>query len=93
MTLLNCACGSAFDLELEVHAAILASFALDRPLVIDGVAQLQGIEGLREADAVAHVEARREIAPDYQLVLVIAACFDVHICEIEAQLLPELRGK
>src|SRR5262245_182601 len=92
MTPLICA-GSAFDLELEVQAPILTSFALDRPLVVDRVAELQGVERLGKTDAIAHVKARREIASEYQLRLGVAAGFDAHIFEVKAQLLPQLRSE
>jgi len=50
----------------QVGAARLAYLGPDGPVVPERVAQLERIELLREADAVAHVQARRQVAAQHQ---------------------------
>src|SRR5215472_11050622 len=48
----------------EVRAVGGAELGLDGPVIAERVAQLEGVELLGEALAVAHVEARREVAAE-----------------------------
>src|SRR5256886_7658172 len=48
----------------QVGAAGLARLGLHGPVIAEGVAQLERVELLGEADAVTHIQARRQVAAE-----------------------------
>src|SRR6059058_5335270 len=78
----------------EVGPARLAHFGLDGPVIAEGVAELQGVQLLGEADAVAHVQSRREISAEHQRGLVGDVGLEAHVLDADAraEVLAEDRG-
>src|SRR6185312_2088932 len=65
----------------EIGAAILSGLGLESPVIADRVAQFEGVDRFREADAVTHVEPRREVLTEHQGRVVVAAALDAHVLE------------
>ncbi len=63
------------DRVLEVGALRLAGLGLERPAIADGVAQLERVDGLGEADAITDVKLVREVAAEHQRRVVAAGPF------------------
>src|SRR6202030_304026 len=78
----------------QVGTACLAHLGLDGQVITEGVVQLERVELLGEADAVAHVQSRRQVAADHQGSLVGDVGLETHVfyAHARAELLREDRA-
>jgi len=61
----------------------LADFGAQRPVITQGVTRLEGVQLLGEADTVAHVEARVEVAPEHHRGLVVDVRLEACVLDAE----------
>src|SRR5690348_7734662 len=84
-------CWLLLHAEHQVRPPYLAGLGADRPMVAQAVAQANRVQLLRETDAVAHVQARREVLAEDErgLVVEIGLHADVGQADAGAELLSE----
>src|SRR6478736_4651097 len=74
------------DREHDIGTLLLAGLGAEGPAVADGVAQLDGVDGLGQADAVADVQPGRKVAAQHQRGLALHVRLDT---DLAAEALPE----
>src|SRR5689334_19678470 len=93
---------SFFDGVDQVGAAFLAGLGLHGPAIAERVAHLDGVDGFGQGDAVAHVQARRQVLAQHQrgtdgalahAAVVVGLDADVGNAELRAELRGEQRRR
>src|SRR6478609_4521402 len=77
--------------EHDIGTLLLAGLGAEGPAVADGVAQLDGVDGLGQADAVADVQPGRKVAAQHQRSLALHVRLDADLVDayLAAESLPE----
>jgi hypothetical protein len=74
----------ALDPVLHIGALVEPGLGLERPALVQRVAQLDRVDRLDDRDAVAHEQVRREVLAEDDRRVVVAGLLNAHLVEADA---------